>query len=183
MAIAPPAAAGDLPHAISTPRRPRLLGALRDALDLLPMLVVATALAVGWLLLRTAWGRDDARDLDSAVALAILGGAPAGWIARAAISLVTARATPGQRRHGLHLEAGRRAVGPWLALHPLFGSVAWAWLAGIAALATALTAALLLLAVALLVAAGGLVSLALVVLTEDPRTLHDRITGAHVVTA
>ncbi len=182
--------------AITIRRRQRLLAGFRDAIALLPLLAVATALATAWLLLRTAWGRDDVRDLDGAVALAIIAAAPAAWAAWLAVALITDHATPGQRAYGLRLSGDalaaapwlpyltwRRRVALWLAFHPVVGVVGWAWMAGLAVLAGAFLAAVLCATVAAAVALSGVASLAMILVTPDVGALHDRATGMKVVAA
>jgi uncharacterized RDD family membrane protein YckC len=170
-------------------RRERLLAALRDALALLPPLMIASALAVGWLLARTAWGRDDASDFDSSVALALVCAAPAAWLARLGYSMWTYAATPGQRAQGLRVEvpgeeardpAGPRALR--LALHP-FASAGWGVVTMTLLLAGAWQVAAVMGALALLVMVGGVASLAIVIARPDARAVHDRIAGTRVVRA
>lgn len=167
-------------------RRGRLLASLRDLLSLLPLLAVTTLIAVAWLLARTAWGRDDARDLDTAVALAIAAAAPPVWLARIAFGLLTAQATPGQQAQRLSVEVtGARTRYPLavrLALHP-FGAIGWGWAAGVIALAQWYAAALAVGAVAAVILLGGLVSLAIVLVAPGARALHDRAAGTRLVRA
>lgn len=186
-AALPPALARPAAATSSVTRRARLVAATRDAITVLPPLVAASALAIAWLLARSAWGRDDVRDLDSAIALAIVATVPPAWLARIALSLVTSHATPGQRALGLHIEVTRAQAARTsltmalrLALHP-FGAVGWAWLAGVLVLASAFEAALLLAVVAVVVAVAGIVSLAIILVTPDGRALHDRIAGTRLV--
>lgn len=167
-------------------RRLRLLAAARDALALLPAIAVALAIAVAWLLARTAWGRDDVRDVDSAVALATLAAVPPAWLARIAFGLVTAQATPGQRACRLRVEVTRArrrlALGLRLALHP-FGAAGWAWVAAVLALAGAFAIALAVAAIALALALGAVASLAMILADPDTRALHDRVAGTRLVRA
>lgn len=182
----------DVPRTVATAvdgpadRRMRLLAVVRDAAALLPPLAIAAAIAVAWLLSRTAWGRDDVRSVDSAVALALVATVPPAWLVRLALHSITAGGTPGQRAAGLRLTARRRharvAVLIRLALHPL-GTVGWAWLAATLAMAQLYTAALVPAAVGALTLLGGLTSLAVVLVAPGARGVHDRLAGTRLVRA
>ena len=165
-------------------RRRRLLAVALDVLALLPPLVVTSTLTIAWLLARTGWGREDVRDLDSAIAVAILGAAIPAWIANLAFDLVPSRATRGQRAVGLRIEtAGTSmllALAIRLASHPTTGTLAWAWLAGVFVLAGAFTLAALAGVLALVVAVAGLLSLAMLLVAPGARGLHDRIAGTRL---
>lgn len=167
-------------------RRARLRAGARDLLALLPPLATASMIAVAWILVRTAWGRDDARDLDTAIALAIVAAVPPAWLARIALALLTAQATPGQRAERLAVDATRarirHAVAVRLALHPL-GAIGWGWVAGELALAQWYTAALAAGALAAVLLLCGLVSLAIILVAPDARALHDRAAGTRLVRA
>ena len=168
-------------------RRVRLAANLRDLLALLPLLVIASTLAVAWLLVRTAWGREDVRDIDGAIALALLGAVVPTWLARLAVSMATTGATPGQRALRVHLEATRDVSTRWalairLATHP-FGAIGWAWIAGVLALAGLFQIAATFALVAVLVAIAGLGSLAIILVRPGALTLHDRASGLRPVRA
>lgn len=171
-------------------RRRRAMAFARDLSRLLLMLLAATIVALGWLLARTAWGRDDALDGDTAVAFALIGAMPPVWLAHLALSLVRDGATPGQRGGGLRIEvrrvddargaAMRRAAR--LALHPA-GVVGWLWLAG-----ATWVAALPVVAWPLtLFAAGGMLASLVTGLLwlARPSALppHDRLAGTRLVSA
>lgn len=167
------------------PRRVRIAAALRDMLSLLLPLVIASALAVAWLLARTAWGREDVRDVDGAIALALLGTVIPAWLARLAASMLTAGATPGQQALRLHLEATRDVTTRWaiatrLATHP-FGALGWVWVAGVLALAGLFEVAGIVALLAAAVAIAGLVSLATMLVSPDALALHDRASGLRPV--
>lgn len=166
-------------------RRARLLASLVDLLSALPPLVIAALLATAWLLLRTSAGREDARGIDTAIALAIVGAVPPLWLARLAIGLVTRGATPGQYARGLRVTTTRAPTTSALlrlALHP-FGAIGWGWIAAVLALAHMYEAAALFAGPALLVGLGGLASLVMILVDPDARALHDRVAGTRVVRA
>lgn len=180
-----PAVARDTQHPGALTRRTRLAAGLSDVLALLPPLVIASTLAVTWLLARTAWGREDVRDLDSAIALALLGAVIPAWLARLAVSMITTGATPGQRARRLHLEATRdvppvRAIAIRLATHP-FGALGWAWIAGVLALAGLFEVAVVVAFIAAVIALGALASLAIILVRPDALALHDRVSGLRSV--
>ncbi len=180
-----PLAILDAPAApgLLVPRRERFLAAAADLASALPMITIAVGVAAAWLLVRTGAGREDARGLDAAIALAVVGAVPPAWLARLALGLLDQHATPGQHARGLRVEATRtRAVLVRLALHP-FGAVGWAWLAGIAALAQSMALAGVLGAVAALVLVAGGVSLAMILVAPGAPTLHDRLAGTRLVRA
>jgi hypothetical protein len=185
-ALPPAAIATGAPALIS--RRARLLAAVMDGLALLPPLVLTGAVAVAWLLARTAWGRDDATDFDSSLALAILAAGPAAWLARLGYALVTTQATPGQRALGLQVEvtAGRAFPGHQtaralrLAAHP-FGAGGWLLVALTVLLTGAWEIATVIAAVGGLLLIAGIVSLAVVLVAPDARGLHDRMAGTRLV--
>ncbi|MGE3855459.1 MAG: RDD family protein [Dehalococcoidia bacterium] len=184
----PPVLLHSVAVASAVTRRARLGAAALDALALLPPLAVAGIGAVVWLLARTAWGRDDPSGVDASVALALVAAAPGAWLARVGHALVLAHATPGQHARGLRVERTREvapdrgAYALRLALHP-FGAVGWALTAGTLYLAAAPEAALTIAAIAAIVATGGAVALAIVLVAPDARALHDRIAGTRVVRA
>lgn len=185
----PPTLARPLRATSEVSRRARLGAALLDALALLPPLVLAGAAAVVWLLARTAWGRDDPTSLDASVALAVLAAAPAAWLARVGHALVLTEATPGQHARGLRTaltrgrEPGRWARAVRLALHP-FAAAGWGVIALIVYLAALpVEAAIAVIATGALTLAGGIVSLAIVLVAPDARALHDRAAGTRVVRA
>ncbi|MDP2326489.1 MAG: hypothetical protein Q8M79_00200, partial [Dehalococcoidia bacterium] len=73
------------------------------ALDLGTMALaslLASAVAVAWLLLRTEAGATDPGPGDSAIAFALALSALPAWYALAALDVAEAAATPGQRRAG-----------------------------------------------------------------------------------
>lgn len=182
----PPAAAP--PHApAGVSRGARLGAAALDAFALLPLLLAAGAAAVVWLLLRTAWGRDDPSSLDASVALSLVASAPGAWLARLGYGLVAADGTPGHRARGIRVHVmrgartGRGARAVRLALHP-FAAAGWGLLALTVYLAALpAEAAIAIGAVAVFVLLGGLVSLAIVVAAPDARALHDRVAGTRLV--
>ncbi len=184
----PPAlASSPRAHAAIT-RRERLIAAGLDALVVLPSLVTCVALAVGWLLARTAWGRDDATSFDTSLALGILAAAPAAWLAHLGYALVTTGATPGQRARGLRVEAAssRAQARPRafralrLAVHP-FAAAGWAVLALTLLLAGAWEIATVPATIATAVLLGGIGSLAVILVAPEARTPHDRVAGTRVV--
>ena len=176
--LAPPAAVS---------RRRRAAAWLIDLGVLALLLTVAVTLALAWLLVRTAWGRFDALDGDTAVAFALAGALPPVWLARLAMGLARDGATPGQRASGLRVETTRGVATPArraarLLAHPA-GAVGWAWLAaiawvtGIQAIAWPLT---VVLGAAILVSVASTV---LWLVRPGAPPLHDRLAGTKLVEA
>jgi hypothetical protein len=179
----PPALASSLAAPPAVTRRARLLALALDAIAILPPVVIALAIAIAWLLARTAWGRDDVSDLDSSVALALLAAGPAAWLAWLGYALATGHATPGQRARGIAVEftrGGRATPALWLAAHP-FGAMGWLLIALMLLLAGAWEGAAVIAVLAALALLGGLVSLAIALARPEARGLHDYIAGTRVV--
>ena len=182
-ATTPGASPFDASHA--GPAVPRAARARALAFDLALCVggqVAAATMALVVFLLQTSGGE---RDLTSSAATAgwaiALAGVPA-WLGLLGHSCSLLGGTPGQRGAHVSIEGtpGRRIAR--LALHPT-GTVGWAWLALVAALAAVPGVAILFAAVAILGAIGALVSAA--ILVRDPAALpvHDRIAGTRLVPA
>lgn len=177
--------------AIAIERRRRLRAAAFDTAALLIALTGALAIALLWLLLRTRAGRFDAGEGDSVLAASLIAAATPVWAAWMTLSVRRSGATPGQRRRALAVLAAPRAQADRyapagaryvrLALHPL-ATAAWLWLALVALVAGLPWLPLALAVIAVIVALGGVISLAMLLL--QPRgtlLLHDRIAGTQLV--
>lgn len=168
---------------LAVPEAPALRGRRVRALavDLGTMALaslLASAVAVAWLLLRTGAATTDPSAGDSAIAFALALSALPAWYALAALDVLEAGATPGQRRAGLRIEGApaRRLVRLSLAPVALPG---WAWLSTVALLTAVYPLALLVASVTAIVAVAALASTALV--AAGRRGLHDRLAGTRVV--
>lgn len=136
--------------------------------------LAAACVAGGWLLVRTAWGRDDVQPGDATLAAALLLAATPAWLAWTAVSLARQGATPGQARWGLRVTGGRWRRILRLALHPL-GIPGWLWLAVLAGVATFDALAIAFAAAGLLVLLGALATAGRTALRPRSRGLHDLI--------
>lgn len=163
-------------------RRRRAAAFASDLAAGLAALLVACLVAAAWLLARSAWGRDDPADGDTALAFALIGAVPPAWLAWLALHLARDAATPGEGAAGLRVEGarnGRRRL-LRLAVHPL-GASGWVWVALLLWVAGASSLALAPAIVAAAVAAGGIVSAAMLAVRPGARPLHDRLAGTRLV--
>ncbi len=144
--------------------------------------LLALLVAMLWLLVRTAWGRDDVPTPDATAAAALLLAATPAWLAWTALRLVQRGATPGQARAGLRVTGRPRQRLLRFALHPL-AVPGWLWLALLAGVATFNLVALACATVGLALLLGGLATAALAVLRPTARGFHDRATGTRLVRA
>ncbi len=164
----------------AVPPAARLRAGVVDLGRLLGTVAVAAALAALVLLaLAGAASVDPGRGVTALVFAVAAAGVPAAT-GGMAFDLATSGATAGQRRAGIHLEGSRARRLAWFALSPV-ALPAWAWLAALAALATASTPALLLAAATLIVAVAAAASGVLVLLGGTP--IHERLTGTRLVRA
>lgn len=156
-------------------RRRRLAAAGADAATLALALLAAGALATAWLLVRTAWGRDDTTQGEAALAFALGGAAVPAWTAWVTLHLYDRGATPGQRWQRLAIEAvspARRALR--LAAHPL-ALPAWGWLLTVLFLLDARWLAAPAVLLTLAVMGSALASLVLLLVRPAWRGPHDRL--------
>lgn len=170
---------------LAIPPAPRSRRLLAFAIDLIyggAASLLTTLVAGGWLLLRTAWGRDDIRAGDAAFASALLLAATPAWLAWTALSVARRRATPGQVRLRLRVAGGPRRRILRLAIHPL-AVPGWLWLAALAAIATFDALAIALAGVAGAVALGGLITAGGALFRPRARGLHDLIARTRLVSA
>lgn len=142
----------------------------------------ALLVAMLWLLVRTAWGRNDIPTPDATAAAALLLAATPAWLAWTALRLVQRGATPGQARAGLRVTGRPSQRLLRFALHPL-AVPGWLWLAILAAVATFNLVALACATVGVALLLGGLATAALTVLRPTARGLHDRAAGTRLVRA
>lgn len=140
----------------------------------------AALAASGWLLFRTAWGRDDVPSGDATFASALLLAATPAWLAWTAMRLLRRGATPGQARCGLWVVGRPRNRVLRLAVHPL-AFPGWLWLAILAAVASFYVLALAIAAVGTAVLIGGLFTAGQALLRPDTRGLHDLIARTRLV--
>jgi len=142
-----------------------------------------TALAAGgWLLLRTAWGRDDVPSGDATFASALLLAATPAWLAWTALRLVRHGATPGQGRQRLRVTGAPRRRLLRLTVHPL-AVPGWLWLSILAAVATCNVVAIACAAVGTAVFLGGLITAGRALLRPQAPGLHDLIARTRLVPA
>lgn len=143
---------------------------------------LAALAAGGWLLVRTAWGRDDVPSGDATFASAFLLAATPAWLAWTALRVAQRGATPGQARAGLRVTGRTRRRLLRLAVHPL-AVPGWLWLAILAAIATSEPIAILCAVAGAAVLIGGLVTGALAVFQPQVRGLHDVVARTRLVRA
>lgn len=144
--------------------------------------LIALSVAATWLLLRTAWGRDDVPAGDATFAAGTLLAATPAWLAWTALRLARQGATPGQARAGLRVVGPPRQRLIRLSLHPL-AAPGWMWLAIMTAVATLDRSALAFAAVAVAIFVAGLVTATLAIARPTARGLHDRIAGTRLARA
>ncbi len=142
----------------------------------------ATLVAGAWLLVRTGWGRDDVGAGDATFAAALLLAATPAWLAWTALRLARDGATPGQARYRLSVRGGTRQRLTRLACHPT-AVPGWCWLAVLAATARMESIAVAGLGVGVVVALGGLVTAARILIHPEARALHDLVAGTRLYTA
>ncbi len=166
----------------SAPRGRRLLAFALDLIYGGTASLFATMVAGGWLLLRTAWGRDDVPSGDAAFAWVLLLAATPAWLAWTALRLAQQGATPGQARGHLRVMGSTRRRLLRLALHPL-AVPGWLWLAILAAIATFYALAIAAAAFAGAVFLGGLVTAGRALFRPRARGIHDLIARTRLVSA
>jgi hypothetical protein len=171
----PPVAAG---------RRRRLAAVCVDLATALGAALGGVAVAMLWLLLRTAWGRDAVASGDAIVATALVLAVLPAWVTWQLARVRRGAGTAGQSRLGLAVvpapNADARARLLRCAWHPL-ATLAWLWLAAVAVLLEQWP-----IASACLVGAAAWIVLALAsaaLLLRDPAapTLHERFSGTRLV--
>lgn len=144
--------------------------------------LLALFVALLWLFVRTAWGRDDVPTPDATAAAALLLAATPAWLAWTALRLAQRGATPGQARAGLRVAGRLRQRLIRFALHPLAAS-GWLWLAILTGVATFDVVALACAVIGVLLLLGGLATAALALLRPGVRGVHDRVAGTRLVRA
>lgn len=144
--------------------------------------LIALAVAATWLLLRTAWGRDDVPVGDATFAAGTLLAATPAWLAWTALRLAREGATPGQARAGLRVVGSPKRRLLRLSLHPI-AAPGWIWLAIIAVVATLEPLALVLAAMGGAIFVAGLMTTVLAVARPTARGLHDRIAATRLARA
>jgi hypothetical protein len=144
--------------------------------------LLALFVALLWLLVRTAWGRDDVPTPDATAAAALLLAATPAWLVWTALRLIQRGATPGQARVGLRVTGRTRQRLFRFALHPL-AAPGWLWLGILTGVATFDLFALACAAIGFMLLLGGLVTVALAIVRPTARGLHDRAAGTRLVRA
>ena len=161
-----------------TSRRRRLAAVSIDALGAMLAVAAGTAVAAGWLMLRTGLGCTDPNSGEAVSAASLIGAALPAWAAWTALRVKREGATPGQRVAGLAVCADGR-MRSWLpvlrlAIHPLALPL-WGWFA-ITALLSGLPWVWAPPAIAGgAVAVAGLASFALLLVRPRARPIHDRV--------
>ena len=151
-------------------------------------MAVAAIPAVGYLLLRSAWGRDDTGLWDAGIALAGWLATVPAWIIWLALRLRQRGATLGQHRLGLAVSTPTRGDGVthrWrtslrLIVHPL-SLPFWIWVALLAALPGPLWLLLTASIPALAVTIGSAVSMVFLVGSPHSPAIHDRLAGTRLI--
>lgn len=167
------------------PLPPRSRRLLAFALDLFyggTASLLAILVAGSWLLVRTAWGRDDVPSGDATFASALLLAATPAWLAWTALHLAQRSATPGQARSRLRVVGSPRRRLLRLAIHPL-AVPGWLWLAILAAVATFNILAIAVAAFAGAIFLGGLITAGRALFRPRACGLHDLIARTRLVSA
>ncbi|TAJ19780.1 MAG: hypothetical protein EPO65_05770 [Dehalococcoidia bacterium] len=144
--------------------------------------LTALVVAAGWLLLRTAWGRDDVPSGDATFAAGVLLAATPAWLTWTALHLAQRGATPGQARAGLRVVGSTRRRLIRFSVHPLMAP-GWIWLAILALVVVVGPVAVGLAAIGGAILVAGLVTAVLAVARPTARGLHDRIAGTRLAHA
>lgn len=170
---------------MAMPTAPRSRRLVAFGLDLIyggTASLLATLVAGGWLLLRTAWGRDDVPSGDATFASVLLLAATPAWLAWTALRLAQRSATPGQARGRLRVVGSPRRRLLRLAIHPL-AVPGWLWLAVLAAVATFNALAIAVAALAGAIFLGGLITAGRALFRPRARGIHDLIARTRLVSA
>jgi hypothetical protein len=168
-------------HATRVARWLRVRALVDDLAVLVAAEMLVAAVATIWLVARTDLGRLDIGDGDAAMALALLGGVVPAWLAWLALAAIDG-ATPGHRRAGLAIEAGRpRDRLLRLALDPR-GLVGWVWLVALLWLGEAVLVRWLALLALAVVLGMTLTSLVLWLLRPENPPPYDRVARTRLVT-
>jgi hypothetical protein len=160
-------------------RGQRFRAVARDLLPLATAEAVSIALVTVWLLVRSGAGGRDLPDLDAQLAAAALLAVPPAWLAWYA-SGISSGTSSGQRSAGMRVQGSSVRRSLRLVLHPLAVPL-WTWLALLALAAGLPYLAIPLLLATVLVALGGLVSVARWALAPGRPGLHDVLAGTRLV--
>jgi len=168
-------------------RRRRCAAVLIDLASATLAVAAAALIATLWLLVRTAWGRDDPASGDALIATALVLAATPGWGAWQYTRVRRGEGTAGQALLGLTVRVrpdGTRArhagASVRLAAHPLAITL-WLWLAALAVMFERIPLALLWVGAAGVWALAGIASTVVVMRDPSARALHDRLAGTSLV--